>query len=71
MTNQSLRVPTFCPVCKGLMKGRSTFTWYDYACCIDCYIWFVEGRPSKIAEWKAGWRPSEEELLRYQEMMKT
>ena len=63
MPNLSLRVPAFCPVCGGLMKGnRSTFTFYDYGCCIDCHIWFLEGRPEKITKWKEGWRPNVEEL---------
>ena len=70
MPDLDLRVPSFCPVCSGLMKGRSTFTFYDYSCCIDCYIFFLEGRPDKIQKWKDGWRPSEEELVRYREMMK-
>ena len=70
MPDQSLRVPAFCPVCDGPMKGRSTYTYYDYGCCIDCYIWFLESRPKRIEEWKAGWRPSPEELKHYIEMMK-
>jgi len=52
------------------MKGRSTFTFYDYGCCIDCYVWFLEGRPEKIAKWKGGWRPSEVEIAQYKEFMK-
>lgn len=63
----------FCPVpgCGGLMKGtKSTFTYYDYGCCVGCYIWFLEDRPEKIAKWKAGWRPSEDEMVAYREMMK-
>jgi hypothetical protein len=70
MPDQSLRVPAFCPVCSGLMKGRSTFTYYDYGCCIDCFIWFLEGRPKIIEKWKAGWKPSNDEMDYYREMMK-
>ncbi len=65
-----LRVPCFCPICGGLMKGRSTYTFYDYGCCIDDYIWFLEGRPEKIKAWKEGWRPSPEEVDIMRKMMK-
>lgn len=54
-----LRVPAFCPVCRCLMKGKSTSTFYDYSCCINCFIFFVEGRRER---WIAGWRPSSEEI---------
>jgi hypothetical protein len=70
LSNQDLRVPSFCPVCGGLMKGRSTFTFYDFGCCVDCYVWFLEDRPQKKLMWKEGWRPSEEELKKYKEFMK-
>ena len=71
MSSENLRVPAFCPNCHGLMKGRSTFTFYDYGCCIDCYIWFLEDRPEKIRRWKEeNWRPSSEEMARFREMMK-
>lgn len=72
MADQSLRVPIFCPVsgCGTLMKGKSTYTYYDYGCCIDCYIWFLEGRPGTIKRWKEGWRPNEDEMAHYREMMK-
>jgi hypothetical protein len=56
---ESLRVPGFCPVCKGLMVGKSTNTWYDNGCCINCFIYFIEGRPEK---WKTGWRPAQDEI---------
>lgn len=62
-----LRVPAFCPVCNGLMKGKSTNTFYDYGCCIDCKIFFVEGREER---WKAGWRPKPSEILKMVEFMK-
>jgi hypothetical protein len=57
----SLRVPTFCPICSGLMKGKSTNTYYDHGCCISCHIFFIEGRPER---WEAGWRPSPEDIER-------
>lgn len=70
MPNQELRVPVFCPVCGGLMKGKSTNTYYDFNCCIDCYIFFLEGRPEAIRKWREGQRPTEEALQRYREFMK-
>lgn len=68
---KQLLVPCWCPVCGGLMKGKSTITWSTFGCCIDCKIWFLEDRPEKIAKWKAGWRPSPEEMAHYREMMKS
>lgn len=53
------KVPTFCPVCKGLMVGKSTSSFYDFGCCINCKIYFVEGREQR---WKDGWRPSAEDI---------
>jgi hypothetical protein len=66
--DQTLLVPCWCPVCNGMMKGKSTYTWYDYACCVDCYIWFLDGRPATIEKWKAGWRPDDAQLKHYLEM---
>jgi hypothetical protein len=65
-----LRVPAICPVCSGFMKGKSTFTWYDYGCCVECYIFFLEERPARIEAWKAGWRPSEAEVEAKREAFK-
>lgn len=62
MLTPELTVPAFCPNCEGMMKGKSTNTFYDYGCCIDCYIYFLEHRPNKIEAWKKGWRPSKEEI---------
>lgn len=59
MPDFSLRVPAWCPHCQGLMKGRSTGTFYDWGVCIMCFILFIEGRE---ARWRGGWRPSAEEL---------
>jgi hypothetical protein len=57
------RVPGFCPICGGLMRGNSsTRTWYDWGCCIGCFIQFIEGREPR---WKSGWRPSQEEVKAY------
>jgi hypothetical protein len=67
MTMESLRVPAFCPICSGLMKGRSTHTFYSSGCCVDCFIFFVEGREQK---WKDGWRPDDQQLQRMREFMK-
>lgn len=60
MPDESLRVPIFCPVCSNLMKGRSTSTYYDYGACVNCFIYFIEGREER---WKSGWRPSMGEIL--------
>ncbi len=59
---KSLRVPTFCPICSGLMKGKSTNTWYDWGTCMNCFIEFIETREER---WKSGWRPSEQEVTNY------
>lgn len=53
------------------MKGKSTYTFYDYNCCIDCFIFFLEGRPAKIVEWKAGWRPEKEQIDRMVELFRS
>lgn len=62
MPDASLVVPVFCPVCRGLMKGKSTYSYYNYGCCMDCQIYFLEDRPNKIQAWKDGWRPTPEEV---------
>lgn len=67
MPMSELRVPMFCPNCKGLMKGKSTNSYYDHGCCIDCFIYFLEHRPQKIEAWKNGWRPTLEEISRMRE----
>jgi hypothetical protein len=69
-TLADLRVPCFCPTCGGLMMGKSTNTFYDFGCCIDCFIYFLDGKQAKIAAWRAGWRPSQEDLVRMREFMK-
>ena len=56
----SLRVPMWCPVCKSIMKGsKSNHTYYNYDCCVNCFIEFVEGREER---WEGGWRPTDELL---------
>ena len=62
MPDASLVVPVFCPVCCGLMKGKSTYSYYNYGCCMDCQIYFLEDRPEKIKAWKEGWRPTKEQI---------
>lgn len=54
-----LRVPAFCPTCRGLMKGKSTNTWYDWKVCVNCFIEFIEDREDR---WKSGWRPTSEAI---------
>lgn len=56
----NLLVPMFCPVCDVIMKGsRSNRTFYDFGCCMDCHIEFVEGREQR---WTDGWRPTSEQV---------
>lgn len=56
-------VPAFCPQCGGLMRGKSTYTFYDHGVCQLCFVEFIEDREDR---WKNGWRPSEEELKKFQ-----
>ena len=60
-----LRVPCWCPICEQHMKGKSTYTYYDYGCCIGCFIEFIEGSENRINKWKEGWRPSKEQVDAY------
>lgn len=64
---EDLRVPCFCPICGGIMKGKSTNSFYDFGCCIDCKIFFIEGREQR---WRDGWRPSDDDLKHMREFMK-
>jgi len=58
--NSDLRVPSFCPICDCVMKGsKSTSTYYDWGCCMHCFIEFVDDREER---WKSGWRPSADEI---------
>lgn len=60
---EELRVPAFCPHCGSMMKGqKSISTYYDYKCCIECYIYWLDGKPEKRVKWLAGWRPTAEEV---------
>lgn len=60
---RNYRVPSFCPVCQVVMKGhKSTISYYNFACCADCHIQWVEGREEK---WKEGWRPTSEQIAEY------
>lgn len=52
---KSLRVPPWCPFCGLPMKGKSTQKFYDFGCCIVCFIHFVEHREQR---WRDGWRPT-------------
>ena len=57
------RVPAWCPICERVMKGSySTNSFYNFGCCHDCYIEFVEDR---VERWNDGWRPSKEDLERF------
>ncbi len=59
--NIELRVPAFCPVCGGLMKGaRSTHTYYDFGCCRNCWVDWID--PDREDRWRSGWRPTPEDV---------
>ena len=61
--DESLRVPVWCPLCHDIMKGtKSNITYYNYGCCVNCFIQFIEGREMR---WKSGWRPTKEEVDKY------
>jgi len=46
------------------MRGsRSTQTYYDWGCCMNCHIEFIEDREER---WRSGWRPSPEEVAAFQ-----
>ena len=63
MPDESLRVPSWCPLCQNIMKGsKSNNTFYNFGCCVGCFIEFIEGREER---WKSGWRPSSEQILQY------
>ena len=66
VTDQTLRVPFWCPLCDGPMKGKSTNSWYDFNVCYLCFIEFIENREER---WKAGWRPSPEEIRAYEQSL--
>lgn len=64
----SYKVPAFCPICERMMTGvKSIGTYYDHGCCVDCFIEWVEDRTDR---WKAGWRPSGEQVAAFQDMLK-
>jgi len=65
---QKLVVPLCCPICERIMKGsKSNITYYNYNCCVDCFIEFVEGREEK---WKSGWRPDKERIQQFYNKIK-
>lgn len=64
---EDLRVPLSCPLCKIIMRGKSTFTYMDHGVCVNCFIQFVEGREKR---WKDGWRPSNDQLELYLKIVK-
>lgn len=56
-------IPTWCPICKLVMKGdKSNISYFKYRCCKDCVIEFVEGNE---ASWLFGTRPSKERVEKY------
>ena len=68
---ESLRTPFWCPICQIPMKGGSggdDKTYFKWGCCRYCYIEFVEDREER---WTSGWRPSEADLQRLYEKMRS
>lgn len=63
---RQFRVPVWCPMCNGPMKGKSTSAYYSFGVCVTCFIMFVDGREEK---WKSGWRPSDEQVAAYIKQM--
>lgn len=60
---EEMKVPAFCPICGWMMKGsKSITTYYDYGCCIECFIYWLDCKPARQKAWKEGWRPSPEEV---------
>lgn len=60
---EEIRVPAWCPLCERLMKGsKSNSTYYNWNCCSDCHLAFVEDREER---WKTGWRPDEKTVKSY------
>jgi hypothetical protein len=59
---KKLTVPICCPICEFLMKGKSTNTYYDWGCCMSCFLEFIDGREQR---WRDGWRPKEEQLSKF------
>lgn len=63
------KVPAWCPVCSRVMRGSiSTNTFYQFGCCSDCHIEFVEGREDR---WNSGWRPDANELDRFYKKLRS
>lgn len=64
---EKLRVPSWCPICQLVMKGsKSNYTYYDFGCCSNCHIQFVEGREER---WGTGWRPDAGSIVLYIERL--
>lgn len=60
---EELRVPAFCPICGWVMRSsRSTRTYYDFGCCMNCHCEFVEDREER---WASGWRPTPEQVAAF------
>ncbi len=45
-----------------MMKGKSTFSFYDWGCCTNCVIAFIDDREDR---WRSGWRPTKDEVDSY------
>mgnify|MGYP001570108621 CR=1 FL=1 len=61
--HNSYRVPAFCPICERVMLGsRSVTTYYDFGCCRDCWVEWVDHREER---WTSGWRPTPEQVAAF------
>lgn len=61
--SRSYKVPAFCPLCERVMKGsRSVTTYYDFGCCRDCWVEWVDTREER---WANGWRPSADDITAF------
>lgn len=54
-------VPVSCPVCDFLLRSRDDEESYvEFECCNACALKWAHPRR---AEWKAGWRPSHDDVI--------
>ncbi len=54
--------PLACPICEALLRSRDDEVSYrDYECCYRCAMNWAHARRK---EWKEGWRPTPEQVVR-------
>lgn len=65
---EKFKMPINCPICKiAMLLDADKENFYKYGCCYYCTTFFVEGR---VERWKSGWRPKEDDMVRYDEWVK-